>query len=59
MAVGKCAKCGRVRELVKNHKNGHHGDNSPGNVERICNQCHAEYHHYPKGQNSGTPIRGN
>lgn len=56
---GKCAKCGKSRDLVTNHKNGRHSDNSPGNREEICNECHATYHHYPKGQNSGVAIRGN
>jgi len=56
MPVGKCARCGKFRELVKNHKNGRHEDNSPGNLEYICNDCHAKYHHYPKGQNSGTAL---
>lgn len=59
MSVGKCARCGKIRELVRNHKNGREEDNSPGNLERICHVCHAEYHHYPKGQNRGMSIGGN
>ena len=59
MVVGKCAKCGKIRQLVKNHKDGNNNNNDKGNIEHICDECHAEYHHYPKGQNTGISIRGN
>ncbi len=57
--TGKCERCGKIRSLVKNHKNGRHEDNSAGNVEYICDDCHARYHQYPKGKNSGVHIGGN
>lgn len=56
MVVGKCARCGKIRQLVLNHKNGKDNDNSEDNKEYICNECHASYHHYPKGQNSGIHL---
>ena len=57
--TGKCARCGRIRLLVKNHKNGKHNDNSAGNIEYICDEDHAKFHQYSKGENSGVHLGGN
>ena len=57
--TGKCAKCGKIRALVKNHKDGHHNNNDSSNIEFICDECHAKYHHFSKGENSGVHIGGN
>ncbi len=59
MPRGKCEKCGEIRELQRNHLDGNSNNNSPGNVEMWCADCHMKYHQYPKGQNQGTPLRGN
>ena len=57
--TGKCAKCGKIRTLRKNHKDGNNQNNASSNIEYICDECHAEYHQYSKGQNSGISIGGN
>ena len=57
--TGKCAKCGKIRTLVKNHKDGNHNNNDPSNIEYICDDCHAKFHQYAKGENSGVHIGGN
>ncbi|KKK97028.1 hypothetical protein LCGC14_2656880, partial [marine sediment metagenome] len=45
--------------LVKNHKDGNHNNNDPSNIEYICDDCHAKFHQYAKGENSGVHIGGN
>ena len=53
---GYCAKCGKYRELKRNHLDGNHDNNSVSNVEYWCDECHAKYHQYKKGENSGTHL---
>ncbi len=57
--TGKCPKCGKIRALVRNHKDGNKNNNAPSNIEHICDVCHAKYHQYSKGENSGVHIGGN
>ena len=42
--ASKCEICGGTLILQRHHKNGNACDNSPENVEVLCQKCHTQVH---------------